>query len=84
VVPATARGCRAVRRGVKVPTDVRLPDAEGFIVLEWHAALADAEADDRDHHLIVCAGAAVSGHPKGVSYRRGHELIGAPDELGRP
>jgi len=58
------------------------PDAEDLIVAEWHAALADAEADDRDYHLIVCAGAAVTGHPKGVSYHRGQKLTGSPDEGG--
>lgn len=58
------------------------PDAEDFIVAEWHAALADAEADDRLHHLIVCAGAAVTGHPKGVSFHPGAELTGSPDEGG--
>jgi hypothetical protein len=57
-------------------------DAEDFVVAEWQAALADAEADDSDYHLIVCAGAAVTGHPKGVSFRRGWTLTGAGDEGG--
>lgn len=57
-------------------------DAEDFIVAEWLAALADADADDADYHLIVCAGAAVTGHPKGVSFRRGQPLDGGEAEGG--
>src|ERR1019366_1833718 len=57
-------------------------DAEAFIVAEWHAALADAEADDRDYHLIVCAGAAGSGQGRGVAFHASQELSGAADEGG--
>jgi hypothetical protein len=57
-------------------------DAEDFIVAEWHAALADAGFDDRDVHLVVCAGAPVTESPKGVSYNRGDELKGAREADG--
>ena len=57
-------------------------DAEDFIVAQWHSALADAGLDDADVHLVVCAGAAVSGPPTGASYNRGDELTGALDADG--
>ena len=57
-------------------------DAEDFVVKEWHAASADAGFSGSDVHLVVCAGAAVTGPPKGVSYNRGDELTGALDADG--
>jgi hypothetical protein len=42
------------------------PDADGFIVEEWRAAIADAGVAEVDFHLITCPGAAVTGQVKAV------------------
>jgi hypothetical protein len=58
------------------------PDADDFVVEEWRAALAKAEVDEGDFHLITCPGTAVSGHAKAVSFDKGHVLNGDEDEGG--
>jgi hypothetical protein len=73
---------RTVQQDARVRSMTISEDAEDFIVAQWHAAMADAGLDDADVHLVVCAGAAVSGPPKGVSYNRGDELTGALDADG--
>jgi hypothetical protein len=57
-------------------------DAEEFVVAEWRAAIAHAQVDESDFHLITCPGAPVHGEVKGVHFERGDILCGDAREGG--